>query len=137
MNSLYNVIIRPIISERSYDLMEQGKYTFEVAKDAPKQEIRQAVEKLFNVHVVKVNTMNVRGKEKRVRYQSGMTRSWKKAVVTLAGAPKRGRALMPCMMDTRGTVVIRRRSPFPERSAIGRRRESFNGSQAPQAHERW
>ena len=80
MNSLYNVIIRPIISERSYDLMEQGKYTFEVAKDAPKQEIRQAVEKLFNVHVVKVNTMN----EKRVRYQSGMTRSWKKAVVTLA-----------------------------------------------------
>lgn len=84
MNSLYNVIIRPIISECSYDLMEQGKYTFEVAKDAPKQEIRQAVEKLFNVHVVKVNTMNVRGKEKRVRYQSGMTRSWKKAVVTLA-----------------------------------------------------
>ena len=67
MTSLYNVIIRPIISERSYDLMEQGKYTFEVAKDAPKQEIRQAVEKLFNVHVVKVNTMNVRGKEKRVR----------------------------------------------------------------------
>ena len=70
MNSLYNVIIRPIISERSYDLMEQGKYTFEVAKDAPKQEIRQAVEKLFNVHVVKVNTMNVRGKEKRVRAPS-------------------------------------------------------------------
>ena len=85
MNSLYNVIIRPIISERSYDLMEQGKYTFEVAKDAPKQEIRQAVEKLFNVHVVKVNTMNVSGKKKRVRYQTpGTTRSWKKAVVTLA-----------------------------------------------------
>ena len=132
MNSLYNVIIRPIISERSYDLMEQGKYTFEVAKDAPKQEIRQAVEKLFNVHVVKVNTMNVRGKEKRVRYQSGMTRSWKKAVVTLAEGEQ-----MPRMMDTRGTVVIRRRSPIPERPAIGRRRESFNGSQAPQAHERW
>ena len=67
MNSLYNVIIRPIISERSYDLMEQGKYTFEVAMDAPKQEIRLAVEKLFYVHVVKVNTINVRGEEKLVR----------------------------------------------------------------------
>ena len=84
MNSLYNVIIRPIISERSYDLMEQGKYTFEVAKDAPKEEIAEAVEKLFNVHVLKVNTINVRGKAKRVRYQVGMTRSWKKAIVTLA-----------------------------------------------------
>ena len=84
MNSLYNVIIRPIISERSYDLMEQGKYTFEVAKDAPKQEIRQAVEKLFNVHVVKVNTINVKPKTKRVRYVAGQTRSWKKAIVTVA-----------------------------------------------------
>lgn len=84
MNSVYNVIIRPIISERSYDLMEQGKYTFEVAKEAPKEEIAAAVEKLFNVHVLKVNTMNVRGKKKRVRYQQGMTRSWKKAIVTVA-----------------------------------------------------
>ena len=85
MNSVYNVIIRPIVSERSFDLMEQGKYTFEVAKNAPKEEIAAAVEKLFNVHVVKVNTMNVSGKKKRVRYQNpGTTRSWKKAVVTLA-----------------------------------------------------
>ena len=84
MNSLYNVIIRPIISERSYDLMEQGKYTFEVAKSARKEEIADAVEKIFNVHVTKVNTMNVRGKMKRVRYQAGMTRSWKKAIVTVA-----------------------------------------------------
>ena len=84
MNSVYDVIVRPIVSERSYDLMEQGKYTFEVAKDACKQEIADAVEKIFKVHVVKVNTMNVRGKMKRVRYQSGMTRSWKKAVVTVA-----------------------------------------------------
>ena len=80
----YNVIVRPIVSERSYDLMEQGKYTFEVAKTARKEEIADAVEKIFNVHVTKVNTMNVRGKMKRVRYQAGMTRSWKKAVVTVA-----------------------------------------------------
>ena len=84
MNSVYNVIVRPIVSERSYDLMEQGKYTFEVAKTARKEEIADAVEKIFNVHVTKVNTMNVRGKMKRVRYQDGMTRSWKKAVVTVA-----------------------------------------------------
>ena len=80
----YDIIKRPIITEQSMEQTEMKRYTFEVAKDAPKQEIRQAVEKLFNVHVVKVNTMNVRGKEKRIRYQSGMTRSWKKAVVTLA-----------------------------------------------------
>lgn len=84
MNSVYNVIVRPIVTERSYDLMEQGKYTFEVAKGACKQEIADTVEKIFNVHVTKVNTMNVRGKMKRVRYQAGMTRSWKKAVVTVA-----------------------------------------------------
>ena len=84
MNSAYNVIIRPIVSERSYDLMEQGKYTFEVARTAPKEEIAAAVEKLFNVHVTKVNTMWVRPKKKRVRYQYGMTRTWKKAIVTLA-----------------------------------------------------
>lgn len=86
MNSAaYNVIIRPIVSERSYGLMEQGKYTFEVAKTAGKEEIAEAVEKLFGVHVVKVNTMSVKGKHKRVRYQTmGTTRSWKKAIVTLA-----------------------------------------------------
>ena len=84
MQSAYDVIIRPVVSERSYDLMEQGKYTFEVAKKAPKEEIAEAVEKLFNGHVLKVNTINVRGKAKRVRYQVGMTRSWKKAIVTLA-----------------------------------------------------
>ena len=85
MNSAYGVIIRPIVSESSYDLMEQGKYTFEVAKTACKEEIASAVEKLFGVHVVKVNTINVSGKAKRVRYSTmGKTRSWKKAIVTLA-----------------------------------------------------
>lgn len=83
MNSAYEVIIRPIVSERSFDLMGENKYTFEVAKSAPKEEIASAVEKLFGVHVVKVNTMNVNGKTKRVRYVAGQTRSWKKAVVTI------------------------------------------------------
>ncbi len=84
MNSAYEVIIRPIVTERSFDLMEQGKYTFEVARKAPKEEIAAAIEKLFGVHVVKVNTMWVKPKNKRVRYQYGKTRTWKKAVVTVA-----------------------------------------------------
>lgn len=84
MNSAYEVIIRPVISERSFDLMSEGKYTFEVARSAAKEEISAAVEKLFNVHVVKVNTMWVKPKNKRVRYVTGKTRTWKKAIVTLA-----------------------------------------------------
>ncbi|KXB33045.1 50S ribosomal protein L23 [Atopobium deltae] len=84
MNSVYNVIIRPVVSERSFDLMGQRKYTFEVAQTAAKEEIAAAVEKLFNVHVIKVNTMSVKPKTKRVRYVAGKTRTWKKAVVTLA-----------------------------------------------------
>ena len=84
MNSAYEVIIRPVVSERSFDLMSEGKYTFEVAAKAPKEEIAAAVEKLFNVHVTKVNTMWVRATKTRVRYQAGMTRTWKKALVTLA-----------------------------------------------------
>lgn len=85
MNSPYEVIIRPIVSERAFDLMEQGKYTFEVARNAGKEEIAAAVEKLFSVHVTKVNTLSVKPKNKRVRYQqAGKTRQWKKAIVTLA-----------------------------------------------------
>ncbi|MCL1798015.1 MAG: 50S ribosomal protein L23 [Eggerthellaceae bacterium] len=77
------VIIRPIISEHSYDMMSANCYTFEVAKTSNKVEIAQAVEAIFNVKVVKVNTLNVKAKPKRVRYQIGKTRTWKKAMVTL------------------------------------------------------
>ena len=78
------VIIRPIVTEHSYDLMDKNVYTFEVAKNANKIEIRQAVETIFNVSVVNVNTLNVKPKPKRVRYKLGKTRTWKKAMVTLA-----------------------------------------------------
>lgn len=78
------VIIRPIITEHSYDMMDENVYTFEVAKDANKVEIGQAIEEIFNVKVLKVNTLNVKPKPKRVRYQVGNTRTWKKAMVTLA-----------------------------------------------------
>lgn len=79
-----SIIIRPIITEHSYEQMSSSRYTFEVAKDANKIEIAQAVSELFGVKVVKVNTLNVKPKPKRVRYRPGKTRTWKKAVVSLA-----------------------------------------------------
>lgn len=77
------IIIRPIISEHSYDVIENNVYTFEVARNANKIEIRKAIETIFDVSVVKVNTLNVKPKPKRQRYQKGYTRQWKKAMVTL------------------------------------------------------
>ena len=79
----HDVIIRPIVSEKSYDLMEMNRYTFEVAKTAKKEQIAQAVTEVFGVTVTKVNTMNVSGKPRRLRYNKGLSRSWKKAIVTL------------------------------------------------------
>lgn len=84
MKDARNIIIRPIITEHSYDMIEKNKYTFEVARDANKIEIAKAIEELFGVNVKKVNTMNVKPKRKRVRYVAGYTRQWKKAMVTIA-----------------------------------------------------
>lgn len=83
MKTARDIIIRPIITEHSYDMIEQNKYTFEVAKDANKIEIAKAIEELFDVNVKKVNTLNVKPKKKRVRYVTGLTRAWKKAMVTI------------------------------------------------------
>ena len=80
----HEIIIRPIVSERSYAQMEENKYTFEVHRDANKYQIKDAVEEIFGVHVTRVNTLIVKPKTKRVRYIAGKTRSWKKAVVTVA-----------------------------------------------------
>jgi large subunit ribosomal protein L23 len=75
------VLIRPVISEKSYVLSAAGKYTFRVHPDAHKTEIRQAVEALFEVHVVEVRTASVKSKPKRRGITKGRTRSWKKAMV--------------------------------------------------------
>ena len=80
----HNIIIRPVVSEASFDKMEMNKYTFEVARKAAKPMIKRAIEDIFGVHVVKVNTLWVKPKQKRVRVQPGFTRTWKKAVVTIA-----------------------------------------------------
>ena len=79
----HDIIIRPIVSEKSYDLMELNRYTFEVLKAAKKEQIAQAITEIFGVTVTKVNTMNVSGKPRRLRYNKGLSRSWKKAIVTL------------------------------------------------------
>ena len=75
------VIIRPVVSEKSYVLAANDKYTFRVHPDAHKTQIRQAVESLFGVKVVEVRTMSVKSKPKRRGLIQGRTRSWKKAVV--------------------------------------------------------
>ena len=77
------IIIRPIVSEKSFELIEQNRYTFEVAKTASKPQLAKAVEEIFNVAVTNVNTMRVTGKPRRVRTRAGKTRDWKKAIVTL------------------------------------------------------
>jgi large subunit ribosomal protein L23 len=77
------VIIRPIVSEKSYALLNSNKYTFRVHDRAHKTQIRQAVEEIFGVRVIEVRTMSVKSKPKRRGYTSGRSRSWKKAVVQL------------------------------------------------------
>ena len=75
------VIIRPVVSEKSYALATIGKYTFRVHPDAHKTQIKQAIEELFDVRVLDVRTSSVSSKPKRRGYTSGRTRSWKKAVI--------------------------------------------------------
>jgi large subunit ribosomal protein L23 len=84
MRTVYDVILRPIITEQSMEQTDIKKYAFEVAPDANKLEIKKAVEEIFGVKVDKVNTANVLGKKKRTgRYPEGSRKSWKKAVVKL------------------------------------------------------
>ena len=80
----YDVLVRPLITEKGTLLAEQNKYAFEVAKGANKLQNKQAVETAFSVTVLKVNTMVMPGKTRRVGRSTGMTSEWKKAVVTLA-----------------------------------------------------
>ena len=81
------IIVAPVITEKSNDLMQEGKYTFKVNKNATKVDIANAVEKLFEVKVLNVNTVSVKGKKKRVGYHQGKTSDWKKAIVTIDTNP--------------------------------------------------
>ncbi len=86
MSDPRDVIIRPVVSEKSYALLDHGVYTFVVTPDANKAQIRQAVESVFSVQVVKVNTLNRKGKRKRNRRRAtfGQRPDTKRAIVTLA-----------------------------------------------------
>ena len=85
MHNIHDVIVRPLVTEKSHDQLDRlGAYTFVVARDANKIEIAQAVEKAFNVKVTDVRTMNYAGKAKRMGKHAGRRPAWKKAVVTLA-----------------------------------------------------
>ncbi len=85
MKTAYDIVIRPIITEQSMEDMDIKKYVFEVAKDATKVEVAKAIEEIFGVRVIKVTTINVKGKKKRVGANpEGCTKSWKKAVVKLS-----------------------------------------------------
>ncbi len=89
MKTAYDIIRRPVITEQSMSEAENKKYVFEVDRAATKIEIAKAVEEVFGVKVVKVNTLHVTGKLKRTgRYPAGRQSSWKKAVVTLADDSK-------------------------------------------------
>ena len=82
-----DIIVKPIITEKSSSGITEGKYTFKVAKNATKVQIANAVEALFNVKVTNVNTITVKGKEKRVGANTGKRPDWKKAIVTIDTNP--------------------------------------------------
>ncbi len=89
MRTAYDIIVRPVITEKSMAGTEMKRYVFEVAKDANKIEIAKAVEEIFAVKVTKVNTLNMQGKKKRTgRFPMGRRASWKKAIVTLSADSK-------------------------------------------------
>ena len=78
-----DVILRPIVSEKSYNLIDEGKYTFEVDPRSNKTEIKQAIEHIFKVKVASVNTLNRTGKEKKTRFGIGKRKDSKRAIITL------------------------------------------------------
>ncbi len=88
MKFAQDIILKPIITEKSMDGIANKRYTFKVAPDATKPEIASAVEELFGVKVAKVNTINMKKKPKRLGYHFGYTSEWKKAIVTLTASSK-------------------------------------------------
>ena len=79
-----DVILQPVISEKSYGLLDENKYTFVVAPDANKREIKEAIEQIFSVKVTGVNTINRQGKRKRTKFGYGTRKDTKRAIVSLA-----------------------------------------------------
>lgn len=86
---MYDVLQAPLITEKvARDQESQNKYAFRIHPQSNKKQVKEAIEKIYNVHVIKINTSKVRGKWRRVRYQPGLQASWKKAIVTLKKGEK-------------------------------------------------
>ncbi len=83
MKAIQDIIVKPLITENSMDMLADKKYAFKVMKSATKPEIAKAVEEMFGVQVLDVNTINMKKKPKRLGVNSGYTAAWKKAIVTL------------------------------------------------------
>jgi large subunit ribosomal protein L23 len=83
MTQYENILIEPVLSEKTNTMREEGKYVFKVALSANKIQVKEAVRRLFNVHPVSCNIMVVGGKPKRQRYREGYTSTWKKAIVRI------------------------------------------------------
>lgn len=88
MKTAYDIIVKPIITEKSMSAVADKKYVFKVARDAGKIEIKKAIEEIFKVKVKSVNTINVKGKEKRMGVHVGKTAAYKKAIITLTAESK-------------------------------------------------
>ncbi|MBN2442036.1 MAG: 50S ribosomal protein L23 [Spirochaetales bacterium] len=88
MNYTEDIIIEPLVTEKSNTMRETGKYEFKVDARANKKQIKRAIEEMFDVRPVKCNIINYKGKPKRVRYKRGYTAGWKKAIVTLVKGEK-------------------------------------------------
>ena len=88
MKDARDIVKRPIITEKSYKLMEENKYTFEIDRKSNKLEVKSAIQEIFDVTVEKVNIINVKPKKRRVGRYTGLTRNRKKAIVTLAEGQK-------------------------------------------------
>ncbi|HNX59506.1 MAG TPA: 50S ribosomal protein L23 [Spirochaetota bacterium] len=88
MMNAHEILIKPVITEKATIIAEQNKYVFRVSNDANKDLISKAIKEIYNVLPVRVNIVNVRGKEKSLRLRSGRTSAWKKAIVTLKEGDK-------------------------------------------------
>lgn len=88
MRTSYDILRNILRTEKGAEMLADNKYIFRVAEDANKIQIRQAIEEVYNVKVIKVNTLKMHGKWRRLRYQTGRTPDWKKAIVTLKAGDK-------------------------------------------------
>jgi large subunit ribosomal protein L23 len=88
MKTAYDIILEPVISEQSMDVAQDKKYTFKVAKDANRTQVKHAIEEIFGVEVARVNIMNYDGKIKRMGRSVGRTAAYKKAIITLTDKSK-------------------------------------------------